>query len=61
MPTVTKPGFNELQVTELVRSLVVPLEYIPVAINCREVAGPIVVADGVMVMEESVVVVPPPP
>jgi len=31
---VAAAGFDELQVAELVRLLVVPLEYVPVAVNC---------------------------
>ena len=31
---VAAAGFDELQVAELVRLLVVPFEYVPVAVNC---------------------------
>jgi hypothetical protein len=52
--TVATDGFDELQVTRVVISWVVPSEYVPVAVNCRVNPTCTVGLAGVTVMEERI-------
>jgi hypothetical protein len=60
---VATPVFDDVQVTEVVRSCVVLSEYVPVALNCWFVPTAMFGFTGVTAMETSVfvVVVEPPP
>jgi hypothetical protein len=59
---VATPVFDDVQVTEVVRSCAVPSEYVPVALNCWLVPATMLGFAGVTAMETSVfVVVEPPP
>ena len=59
---VATPVSEELHVTEVVRSCVVPFEYMPVARSCFFVPGSMPGLSGVIVIEESVAgEVPDPP
>jgi hypothetical protein len=59
---VATPVSEELHVTEVVKSCVVPFEYVPVAMSCLVVPGSMPGFAGAIVIEESVTgEVPDPP
>lgn len=58
MLTVATPALDDVQLEELVRSLVEPSVYFPVALNCCELPFAIVTVDGVTEIDLSDTPVP---